>query len=129
MNSEHHQRFAVDRNMRVDVSAPKAFPLPDGLRRTLIKFLRQFDFVSAAYLVQFTYAGDTDPRVGKRPCLTLGLDIDRPDCEQLVADVSSQSAPVLAGQLGEWQFLDFFPLTPSTTRAFQNSGAPIYVRP
>jgi hypothetical protein len=114
--------------MRVDVSVPKAFPLPDGLRRTLIKYLRQFDFISAAYLAQFSYVGDTDPRVGNHPCLTLGLVIDRPDFEQLVTEVSRQATEVLSGQLGEWHFLDFVPVTPQTMRAFQVSALPIYTK-
>jgi hypothetical protein len=128
MNPDLNQNFAVDRNMQVNVSSPKAFPLPNNLRRKLVKYLNQFDFISAAYLAQFTYVGNIDPRVGNRPCLTLALEINKPNCKELVTEVSQLAATALAGQLGEWRFLDFVPLTLGTKRAFQNAGSPIYVK-
>jgi hypothetical protein len=125
--SGFHQSFPTDRKMRATVARPTAFALPEGLHRTLITFLKQFDFVSAAYLAQFTYSGDVDPRVGNRPCLTVGVAIDRPDREQLVTEISRQSGSVLSGNLGDWHFIDFQALTPATERAFQNAF-PLFTR-
>ncbi len=123
-----HESFPIDRDMEADVSPPTAFPVSSTLRPKLSRYLSQFPFVHAAYLAQFVYVGEIDARVGTRPCLTVGVVVNTLDGERLVTELSRGSGPVVSGELGEWRFLDWYPVTPARERAFANAGPPFFVR-